>query len=44
MDGARERIHGDVKKGDLRLFLAERLCTPLVQPFVQEFSEYGLQT
>ena len=29
--------------GDLGLFLAERLWTPHLQPFVQEFSEHGLQ-
>ena len=31
------------EKGDLRLFLAERLWPSLFQPFVQEFSEHGLQ-
>ena len=31
------------EKGDLRLFLAEQLRTPHFQPFIQEFSEHGLQ-
>ena len=31
------------KRSDLRLFLAERLWTPHFQPFIQEFSEHGLQ-
>ena len=37
------RINGDLKRGDLRLFLAERLWTPHFQPLFQEFSEHGLQ-